>query len=81
MTDAELLEGFTTTLRDLLGDDSIALTMATTRADVPKWDSFAYVTFITAIEMQLGIRFKVAAVESFGNVGDIVAEAQRLMAK
>jgi acyl carrier protein len=81
VTDAEILDGFTRTLRDLLADDSIALTMATARADVPKWDSFAYVTFITAIEMQLGIRFKVAAVESFATVGDIVAEAQRLMAK
>jgi len=81
MTDAEILEIFTRTLRDLLGDESIVLSMDTTRADVPKWDSFAYVTFITAVEMQLGIRFKVAAVESFMTVGDIVAETRKLLGK
>ena len=79
MTDEEILTLFTRTLRDLLGDDSIVLGPATTRSDVPSWDSFAYVTFIAAIEMELGIRFRVAAVESFANVGEIVAETQTLL--
>jgi acyl carrier protein len=79
MTDEEILTLFTRTLRDLLGDDTISLGPATTRSDVPGWDSFAYVTFIAAIEMELGIRFRVAAVESFANVGEIVAETRTLL--
>ena len=49
--------------------------LETTRSDVPDWDSFMYVNFIVAVEMELGIKFGVADVESFKSVGDIVAEA------
>ena len=79
MTDQELLATFTRILRDLLADDSIVLGMDTTRSDVPDWDSFKYVTFIVSAEMELGIKFGVADVESFQTVGDIVAEARRLL--
>ena len=79
MTDQEILEVFTLTLRDLLMDDSVVLTMATRREDVPNWDSFNYINFIVAIEVKLGIKFKVAAVESFETVGAIVAEAKALL--
>ena len=81
MTEQDILAAFTRILRDLLADDSVVLTMDTTRASVPNWDSFVYVTFIAAAEMQLGIRFRVADVESFATVGDIVREAQRLVKK
>jgi acyl carrier protein len=79
MTDRQLLEVFTRVLRDLLGDDAIVLEPHTTRADVPGWDSFKYVNFIVAVEMELGIRFGVAEVEAFESVGDIVAAARHLL--
>jgi acyl carrier protein len=81
MTDQEILALFTRTLRDLLGDESIVLTPETQRCDVPNWDSFSYVTFIASVEMELGIRYRVAAVESFATVGDVVAETRRLLEK
>lgn len=79
MTERELLDAFTRILRDLLDDDSIVLESDTTRADVPGWDSFAYVNFIVSVEMELGIKFAVADVESFMTVGDIVAKTRSLM--
>ena len=78
MTDQQLLDLFSRTLADLLGEDSVALEMTTRRSDVPNWDSFSYINFIAAIEMELGIRFGVADVESFENVGAIVRRAQSL---
>lgn len=78
MNDQELLDLFSQTLADLLGEDSIQLTMATRRGDVPNWDSFSYINFIAAIEIELGVRFGVADVESFENVGAIVKRAQSL---
>jgi len=78
MSDQELLDIFARTLADILGEDSLQLTMTTRRSDVPNWDSFSYVNFIAAIEMELGIRFSVADVESFENVGAIVTRAQAL---
>jgi acyl carrier protein len=79
VTDQDLLTVFTRTLRDLLGDDSIVLAMNTRRSDVVGWDSFMYVNFIVAVELELKVKFRVADVESFQTVGDIVAEARSLL--
>jgi acyl carrier protein len=79
MINDEVLTTFTRILCDLIGDDSIVLTSDTVRADVPGWDSFQYVNFIVAVEIELGIKFRVADVESFETVGEIVTEAQALM--
>jgi acyl carrier protein len=79
MTDQQLLELFTRILQELLGDDSIELTMQTLRGDVPNWDSFNYVNFIVSVEAELGVKFRVADVEAFQTVGDLVAGAQALL--
>lgn len=79
MSDQEILDVLTRALRDLLMDDSIVLGMETRREDVPNWDSLVYINFIVAVEMQLGIKFKVADVESFANVGEIVAGIKAML--
>jgi acyl carrier protein len=79
MTDQEILEKFTRILRDLLLDDSIVLSMETRRQDVPNWDSFNYINFMVAVEIEFGVKFKVANIESFENVGAIVAETRELL--
>ncbi len=53
--------------------------METKRDEVPNWDSFAYVSFIVAVEMEFGMKFKVADVESFQNVGAIVQRISALL--
>jgi acyl carrier protein len=81
MTAQDVLTAFTRILRDMLLDDSIALTMDTRREDVPNWDSFNYINFIVAAEIEFGVKFKVADIESFANVGAIVMETINLMAR
>jgi acyl carrier protein len=54
------------------------LSMETKRDEVPNWDSFAYVSFIVAVEMKYGVKFGVAEVESFQNVGAIVRRISAL---
>jgi acyl carrier protein len=78
MTDQEILTKFTRILRDLLLDESIVLTMETQREEVPNWDSFNYINFIVAVEIEFGVKFKVADIESFANVGAIVAELKKM---
>jgi acyl carrier protein len=78
MTDQEVLQTLTTILHDLLDDDSIVLTPETTRPDVVGWDSFNYVNFIVAVEVEYNIKFQLADVESFVTVGDIVKEIKAL---
>ena len=76
MNDQEILDTFTRILRDLLLDDSIVLSMETRRQDVPNWDSFNYINFMVAVEIEFGVKFKVADIELFENVGAIVAETK-----
>lgn len=77
MTDQEVLDNFTSILRDILLDDTIVLTMDTRREDVSNWDSFNYINFIVAVEVKFGVKFRVADIESFENVGAIIAETQK----
>ena len=79
MTLQEILAGFTRILRDLLLDDSIILTMETRREDIQNWDSFNYINFIVAVELEFGVKFKIADIESFPNVGAIVTEMTKML--
>jgi acyl carrier protein len=79
MTDEEILNAFSRILRDLLLDNSIVLSMATRREDVPNWDSFNYINFIVAVELEFGVKFKVADIEAFENVGEIVGQAKEML--
>ena len=54
--------------------------METQREDIPNWDSFNYINFIVAVEIEFGVNFKVADVESFANVGAIVKEMTKILA-
>jgi acyl carrier protein len=77
MTTDEILTEFTRILRDLLLDESISLSLDTQREDIADWDSFNYINFIVAVEIEFGVKFRVADVESFPNVGAIVAEVMK----
>jgi len=79
MTDQDILNKLTQILRDLLSDDSIVLTMDTKRDEVANWDSAAYVNFIVAVEIEFGIKFRVAEVESFQNAGAIVRKMSAML--
>ena len=79
MTDQDILRAMTRILCDLLSDDSIVLTMETKRDDVANWDSFAYISFIVAVETEFGVKFGVAEVESFQNVGAIVRNISAIL--
>ena len=79
MTDQDTLQLFTRLLRGILFDDSVGLTMDTRREDVSNWDSFNYINFIVAVETELGVKFKVADIEAFQNVGEIVEQTREML--
>jgi acyl carrier protein len=76
MTNEEILKEFSQILGDLLGDETISLSMDTTREDVADWDSLNYVNFIAMVEMRFGLKFRVSEIESFADIGSIVARVQ-----
>jgi len=79
MTIPEILAVFTRILRDLLLDGSIELTMETRREDVRNWDSFNYINFMVAVEIEFGVKFKIADIESFQDVGAIATELTKML--
>jgi acyl carrier protein len=80
MTDQQILDALTRILRSLLGSESLILTLETRRSDVHGWDSFNYVNFIVGVEIEFALRFRVADIESFETVGDIVNEIKAIKA-
>ncbi len=80
MTTEEILSTFSSILRDLLLDDTIVLKMDSRRENIPGWDSFNYINFIVAVELEFGVKFKVADIESFPDVGSMVTEVARMLA-
>jgi acyl carrier protein len=79
MTQQEIIGEFSRILRDLLLDDSITLAMDTRREEVPNWDSFNYINFMVAVEQEFGVKFKIADIESFENVGEIVKGLEAML--
>jgi len=80
MTHDEILAKLTDIFRDVLGDDDLVLSDATTAEDVEDWDSVNHVTLLVATEVAFGIKFATAETESLKNVGHLAALIQRKLA-
>jgi acyl carrier protein len=72
MTDEEILARIETVVRDVVGDDSIKLTMNKVAQEVDGWDSMAHINIIVALEHEFKIKFKTASLEEAQNTGDLV---------
>jgi acyl carrier protein len=59
-------------LADLLDDESLTITDATTAEDVADWDSIVQVKLLLAVEAEMGFRFSIAEAEHLANVGQFV---------
>jgi acyl carrier protein len=79
MTDQEVLNVLCKILQGLLLDESIVLTMDTRRENVPNWDSFNYINFIVSVEAKFEVKFRVADIESFESVGEIVDKIKSMI--
>jgi acyl carrier protein len=72
MTKEELLSKLTSIFRDIMDDEEINLTDATTADDIEDWDSLTNIQLIVAIEKEFGIRIKSGQIQSWSNVGEMV---------
>ena len=76
METEEILRELDTIFRDILKNENIALTPATTANDVEGWDSLTNMRLITAIEKHYNIRFGLREILKFKHVGDLCASIQ-----
>lgn len=68
----EVLKTVTEIARDVFEVDDLVLTEDTTAKDVEEWDSLSHLNLLNEIEMEYGIKFTMAEIQSLKNVGDLV---------
>jgi acyl carrier protein len=73
MTDPELYAGLNDIFRQVLDDDTIALSPEMTAEDVAGWDSMNHIFIVVEIEKRFGIKFQAAEMEELKNVGELAA--------
>jgi acyl carrier protein len=81
MDQTEMLGRLKKVIVQVLGDDSIVLTPATTADDVPGWDSFNHINIIVGAEVEFGVKFTASELEDLRNVGDFLTLIDKHLAK
>lgn len=77
MTFNEILSEVNVIFKDVLDNDSIEVTATTTAMDIDEWDSLSHIELVVAMEKKFKIRFTTAEVQSWLNVGELVANIER----
>jgi acyl carrier protein len=81
MTDAEIYDELNVVFRQVLEDDTIELTPATTAEDVEGWDSMNHIFIVVELEKRFGVKFQAAEMEELKNVGELATLVEQKLAK
>lgn len=68
----EVFKKVTEIARDIFENDEIALTEATSSADVEEWDSLAHLSLISDLEDEFDITFTMSEISGSKNLGALV---------
>nr|WP_294517448.1 acyl carrier protein [uncultured Rhodopila sp.] len=80
MTEPEIYDLLNQIFREVLEDDTIVLTPATTAEDVEGWDSMNHIFIVVELEKRFGVKFQAAEMEELKNVGELAALVGRKLA-
>ena len=72
MSRTEILQQIEIIFEDVLDENGINLTEATTANDVEGWDSLTHIQLIVAIEKHFKMKFATKEILSWKNVGEMV---------
>lgn len=61
-------------------NDSIRVTPQLTADDVDEWDSLSHINLMIAIELEFGIEFDPSEIQTFANVGELIASIEKKLA-
>ena len=73
MSRIEILKQVNEVLIKVLDDEEIQLSEATTASDVVGWDSLTNIQLVVAIEKHFRCRFTSREIQSWNNVGEMIA--------
>jgi len=72
MDKTDILQQVEAIFKDVLDEENITLTEATTANDVDGWDSLTHIHLIVAIEKRFKIKFTSKEILSWKNVGEML---------
>lgn len=73
MINPSILSQVETIFRDVLDNEDIVLTDATTANDIDDWDSLTHIQLIVAIEKYFRIKFTSREILSWNNIGEMIS--------
>ena len=68
----EVLARVQEVFRDVLDDEDIVLSDATTADDIEEWDSLSHIQLVVAVEKAFHVKFSSKEILSWKNVGEMV---------
>jgi acyl carrier protein len=71
-SDEDILNRLNVIFRDVLNDEDINLSPATTAADIQEWHSLNHVRLMVSAEREFKVKFTAAELSRLKNVGDLV---------
>ena len=72
MDKEEVLKQVNAIFVDILDNESISISEATTADDVEEWDSLTHIQLVVAIEKHFNIRFTSKEIQDWKNVGEMI---------
>jgi acyl carrier protein len=63
--------------RDILDNDDIVLTFASTADEIEEWDSLTHIQLIVALEKHFRIKFTTQEITSYRNVGEMAESIRK----
>ena len=73
MNEIEILQQIKEIFIDVLEDEAIILSAITTASAVEGWDSLNHIQLVVAIEKHFKCRFTSREIQSWSNVGEMIA--------
>jgi acyl carrier protein len=62
---------------DVLDNEDIKLTTATTAIDIDEWDSLNHIQLVVAIEKHFKVKFNTTEIQSWKNVGEMCSAIEK----
>ena len=72
MVKEEILKVVNDIFIDVLDDEDVVITEATTSDDIDDWDSLNHIHLVVAIEKHFKLRFTSQEIQSWNNVGEMI---------